>query len=905
MQCCVPFCVNTSDNASTSAGTGITFHELPCEKNLLAAWLRALGTQDHHLPDPAVVCSQHFIDEDFYITKSCVRQIRSNAIPTTVQMCMICLDTDSKLSLMSKHKLEEAYEQLTGLSLCRGGNLKQTLCVLCAQRLINFSRFRDLCLRAHSLMTDLLAQDELITIQYKELMNCTTKHLQCNLTQTTLGADYCDLYIDHTDEEEQTAAEESVVKDVASVVVKNEYSSDSMSNAENSELVHEDDNDRDHSNNDCVLDDEYSDMSLKLESRLLDEAIGEALSKAIVSRVTVTEDLAETESSIKSESITFGCTFCYEDFVQEDAYNEHMSKHLQICADVSRGGDSLVLQNKTGSRRLNDVPPPAADCAQALVAPLSARLAANNDHTVQATEEAAATRKTEQILETDIGELDNQSSQSGTKIYTDINRFTNCVVQLYDIFKKPKKTVLDENPRVKTHTGAKPYSCEMCNHKTADKSNFVRHMKTHTGEKPFSCEICNYKTVVKSSLVSHLRTHTGEKPFCCEICNYKCSHKSALSIHVRIHTGKKLYSCKICNYKCARKQHLLYHMKMHSGDKLCSCTICNYKCTHKSSLRLHMKTHTREKRYSCKICNIKCTGKRELLIHIRTHTGEKPYSCEICNFKCAQKQHLLYHINTHSVVKLFSCEVCNYKTAQKSHLVRHLRTHTGEKPFCCEICNYKCAQKHHLLNHMKAHTSEKPYSCKICNFQCTRKRELLIHIRTHTGEKPYSCEICNFKCAQKKNLLYHIHMHSGEKPFSCEICNYKTARKGHLVRHLRTHTGEKPFCCEICNYKSAQKQHLLNHMKTHSGEKPFSCEICNYKCAQKQHFLNHMKTHSGEKLVHCEICNYKTAQKSHLVRHLRTHTGEKPFSCEICNFKSSDRRTLLRHKMRIHTDTTL
>ncbi|XP_052746240.1 lysosomal alpha-mannosidase isoform X2 [Bicyclus anynana] len=157
MRCCVPFCENTSDNMSTSERTGITFHALPSEDNLRTAWLRALGTQDHHLPDPAVVCSQHFLDDDFYTTESCVRQIHSNAVPSIVQMCMICLDSDSKLSLMSKHKLEEAYEQLTGLSLfqlCRRGNLKQTLCVMCAQRLINFSRFRDLSLRAHSLLTD-------------------------------------------------------------------------------------------------------------------------------------------------------------------------------------------------------------------------------------------------------------------------------------------------------------------------------------------------------------------------------------------------------------------------------------------------------------------------------------------------------------------------------------------------------------------------------------------------------------------------------------------------------------------------------------------------------------------------------------------------------------------------------
>ncbi|XP_052745848.1 uncharacterized protein LOC112055847 [Bicyclus anynana] len=356
MRCCAPFCENTFDNVSVSEGMGITFHKVPSEGNLRAAWLRALSTQDHHLPDPAVVCSQHFLDDDFCTTESCVRQIHSHAIPSIVQMCMICLDTGSKLSLMSKHKLEEAYEQLTGLSLfqlCRRGNLKQTLCVLCAQRLINFSRFRDLSLRAHSLMTDLVEQHELNTIQHKELMNCTTAHLKCNLTQTTLGANHCDLYIDHTDEEEQTAAEESVVGDVATAVVKNEGSSDSMSGADNLELPLEDH---------CVSKKEYT-ISIKLEEDPLAEAVSEALHrKAATSCTAVAEYEAEIKSCIKSESVTFGCTVCLQEFLEENAYYEHMIMHLQdaggdaacdasqVCeprAAVSRSGDSLVLQNKS------------------------------------------------------------------------------------------------------------------------------------------------------------------------------------------------------------------------------------------------------------------------------------------------------------------------------------------------------------------------------------------------------------------------------------------------------------------------------------------------------------------------------------------------------------------------------
>ncbi|XP_023951322.2 zinc finger protein 436-like [Bicyclus anynana] len=597
MQCCVPFCANTSDNVSTSEGTGITFHKLPSEQNLRAVWLRALSIQDHHLPDPAVVCSLHFVDEDFYATNSSVRQIRSDAIPSTVQI-----------------------------------------------------------------------------------------------------------------------KSESVV-DVATLVLKREDSSDCMSNAGNSELVHEDDNQRDKSNNDCVSEDEYSDVSIKLESMLVDEAVA--------------EHVTESETYIKIECAIFECTLCYEDFVQEDAYKEHMIMHLQnaacdasqVCeprAAVSRSCDSLVLQNKTGSQRLNDAPPPAAGCAQATVAPLSARLAAINNK-VQATEEVGATWKSEQILETDIDELDNQLPQSNANTLSmyDINRLTNCVVRLCDIYKKPKKTVLDKNPRVKSHTGAKPHSCETCNYKTAYKSHLVNHRRTHTGEKPYSCETCDFKTAYQCHLVSHRRTHTGEKPYSCETCNFKCLRKRDLLVHKRTHTGEKPYSCKTCNFKTARKSYLI--------------------------------------------------------IHERYHTGEKPYSCEMCNFKAAQKSHIILHKRNHSSEKPYSCDICNYKTADKSYLTYHMKTHTGEKPFSCETCNYKCAQKSHLKRHNRTHTGEKPYFCDICNYKTAKKDSLISHMKTHTGNKPYSCK------------------HTGEKPFSCETCNYKCALKSNLKIHNRTHTGEKPL----------------------------------------------------------------------------------------------------------------
>ncbi|KAJ4939252.1 hypothetical protein JOQ06_028708, partial [Pogonophryne albipinna] len=59
-----------------------------------------------------------------------------------------------------------------------------------------------------------------------------------------------------------------------------------------------------------------------------------------------------------------------------------------------------------------------------------------------------------------------------------------------------------------------------------------------TQNKVKSCEFCGKTFKFQSNLVVHRRSHTGEKPYKCQLCDHACSQASKLKRHMKTHMHK-------------------------------------------------------------------------------------------------------------------------------------------------------------------------------------------------------------------------------------------------------------------------------------------------------------------------------------------------------------------------------
>ena len=90
----------------------------------------------------------------------------------------------------------------------------------------------------------------------------------------------------------------------------------------------------------------------------------------------------------------------------------------------------------------------------------------------------------------------------------------------------------------RTHSGQRPYGCDVC-HKTFGHSvSLAQHQAVHTQERSFSCKQCGKTFKRSSTLSTHLLIHSDTRPYPCQYCGKRFHQKSDMKKHTYIHTGK-------------------------------------------------------------------------------------------------------------------------------------------------------------------------------------------------------------------------------------------------------------------------------------------------------------------------------------------------------------------------------
>ena len=124
------------------------------------------------------------------------------------------------------------------------------------------------------------------------------------------------------------------------------------------------------------------------------------------------------------------------------------------------------------------------------------------------------------------------------------------------------------------------HTCKDCGRTFGHKSLFDIHVRTHSGERPFVCELCGASYPIQGSLTHHMKaSHSNwhkerKKEKQCDRCQRCFYTNHSLNFHIRtVHENIKDFHCSECGNSYKGSTQLKRHMETHAGITI-NCQFC-------------------------------------------------------------------------------------------------------------------------------------------------------------------------------------------------------------------------------------------------------------------------------------------------------------------------------------------